>query len=284
MDRGDLQWRGENALVCTSCQATYPVREQIFCLLPIDNAQPREQNHEMKVRDAESEAGNYAHHHYARDVELNAVKNGLHLQEGELFLDAGAGSGDLFIRCLHPGVTHVALDFSFASLVSLRKRIPQEFSENVWTVHGDITRLPFKDQTFHKISSVQVIECLPEEREREKSFREIHRSLKPKGELVFTVHQYSSLLKFVYQNLYHIEYSREGRWTSDLYYYRFGKQELAKILNHCGFEPKIECLKFLPNRMGERFAALCQGLERFLSKIRMADPLGNFLLAKCQRQ
>lgn len=115
------------------------------------------------------------------------VIKGLELVLGEEFasvkganiLDAGAGTGQISAALLGAGANVTAIDISPSMLEIARERC--EKFENYKTLTGDLTNLPFDDNSFDFIASRWVMEFIPD---WPKAVREMRRVLKPGGSLV----------------------------------------------------------------------------------------------------
>ncbi len=109
------------------------------------------------------------------------------LKPGARVLDAGCGNGrHLYEAFKQPGVKVVGLDMKSEDVTKARNmmRLMEkvgEGGEGVWGVFtGDITSLPFSDQSFDVVICSEVLEHIPDEA---KAIQEITRVLKP-GEIL----------------------------------------------------------------------------------------------------
>jgi ubiquinone/menaquinone biosynthesis C-methylase UbiE len=130
-------------------------------------------------------------------------------------LDAGCGTGALLSE-LHqqePGSHLVGLDVEPRALRYARQR--GEFA----LVQARLEALPFRSDTFHAITALDVLEHLPDDRP---ALRELRRVLKPDGVLILTVPAYRFLWSKHDIALHH--------------YRRYTARELRARLHEAGFE------------------------------------------------
>ncbi len=103
------------------------------------------------------------------------------VKPGALVLDAGAGTGErtlALLRNSRPGVV-VGLDASAGMLSVARSKIADR---RVRFMHGDITRLPFEDNTFDVVSCTWAVETLSDPRA---AVQEFVRVVKPDGVVIY---------------------------------------------------------------------------------------------------
>lgn len=110
---------------------------------------------------------------------LQTIVEKLDIKNGEIILDAGAGTGNLAVKIEGVGGRVICLDSSSDGLNLYKKKKP---SGEI--VVGDLlNELPFKDAYFDKICSNNTIYTLPPEK-RQFVFKELYRVLKPGGIIV----------------------------------------------------------------------------------------------------
>ena len=119
------------------------------------------QKKEIEARD--SEAKQYEQRYllskgYLFDwVEKMTVLNALNLQEEDVVLDIGCGTGRLSLEIAQRCRKVYGLDFSTESIAVLNKKINEKGITNIKTFVGDVSELlPIKEK-IDKIVSVQVI-------------------------------------------------------------------------------------------------------------------------------
>lgn len=86
-------------------------------------------------------------------------------------LDAGSGEGDIVERYLKKGYDIRGIDFSYSSMLVKK---------------GDITKLPYKDESFDVVLCLDVLQYLPF-KSQEDALKEIKRVLKKEGMVIFSL-------------------------------------------------------------------------------------------------
>lgn len=91
------------------------------------------------------------------------------------------------------------LDYSNDMLLQAKRRFTAEGLGNVMLCQGDVGALPFQDQEFDVVLSMNGIHAFPD---KEKAYSEIHRVLKPAGLLAscFYIRGKSSITDFLVRN------------------------------------------------------------------------------------
>lgn len=143
---------------------------------------------------------------------LKGVPPGLHLE-------CAAGLGALACALAARGFRVVAVDASWTSLVVARRL---HGSHVFWAVVADACRLPFRVGTFASATSAETLEHLGED---VTALREFARVLEEGGVLVGTVPHDPG------------QWSAWDTWAGHLR--RYTAEELAKKLEHAGFEPRV---------------------------------------------
>ena len=111
-----------------------------------------------------------------------------YLRSGSLMLEGGCGMGNYVSYYTARGFNVVGLDFAQRALKTLQTRQP-----NLRLCGGDVSRLPFGDETFDLYYSGGVVEHF--EGGAENALSEAHRVLKKDGYLLISVPYYSPLRK-----------------------------------------------------------------------------------------
>lgn len=171
----------------------------------------------------------------------------LDIQPTDRVLDAGCGEG-FYVMLLDElyGGEVVGLDFDPEILKLAKKWIKEK--PNVKLIEGDVTKLPFKNESFDKIILSEVLEHVPDD---QKALTEMYRVLKPGGILGITVpnHNYPFLwdpLNWLREHLRRGHFSPDsgfwgGIWAMHLRLYY--PHQIKKIVADAGF--KIEKLDLL---------------------------------------
>lgn len=119
---------------------------------------------------------------------VDAAIESLRAQPGELVLDAGCGTGMTTRRLSQKGVRVVGLDLSLQSLRYQREVAPEPA---VPLVRGDVTVLPFPDETFDRVLCANTLQQLPDGEHRQRCIAELARVARPGARIVVTTHNYS---------------------------------------------------------------------------------------------
>lgn len=117
---------------------------------------------------------------FSKDDYLRQRKGLNHLQpkKGELILDIGCGCGEIVAQCRKLGANAVGLDYSQAAV-----EISRETVNDGVIIRASATHLPFLDETFDKVVTLDVLEHLSKE-DTLKYLSEIRRVLKIGGMLL----------------------------------------------------------------------------------------------------
>lgn len=127
---------------------------------------------------------------YEQDMRQRAVTELLNPSKGELILDVGCGNARDVIVFANNGTKCSGVDFSSGMIKEGKKDIDKIGLKNIDLIVGSGTNLPFKDETFDKISCSETIEHIPN---YEDVVVEMNRVLKRGGVLVITTPNWHSL-------------------------------------------------------------------------------------------
>lgn len=151
-------------------------------------------------------------------------------KEGSLMLEGGCGLGQYLAFYASKGRRVVGLDFAQQALKDLRKR--QSYLD---LCGGDVSNLPFADETFDLYYSGGVVEHF--EGGAEKSLREAQRVLKKDGVLLISVPYFSPLRRIlapfkkdVWRKLDKPEIDHENSDKSKFFQYVYRPHEFEKML------------------------------------------------------
>lgn len=134
-------------------------------------------------------------------------------------LDIGCGTGanlPMLKKAIGPDGHLTAMDFSPLALEFARTH-PE--SNGVCLLQGDALHLPLRDESFHLLTMLDVLEHL---RDDQRALSEVHRVLQPKGALVFSVPAYQHLWSAHDEALHHFR--------------RYEYRSLHKLLHQSGFQ------------------------------------------------
>ena len=175
-----------------------------------------------------------------------------YLKEGDIILDLGCGSGQLFEFFKKKRVTYFGIDFSEKLIEIAKKRYPiANF------VAGNVAKLPFADEFFDKVYAIALFHHLPSKKLRSQVLNEIKRVLKKEGLLILTVwnlwkkkNAKKLIFKFAFLKILKKTKLDPGdilmdwKGIKDFYFHCFTKKELKKMIFQNGFDI-IEIGEFL---------------------------------------
>jgi SAM-dependent methyltransferase len=263
-DGAPLRARGDAALLCEQCSASFPVVDGIVrCLdtgAPSEDALDRpEKIDEMNARDSEAARYEDRFRGVRNAIEIPPCLAAMDAQASDGVVELGCGTGRL-TRCYAGQVAAtVAIDLSLASLRALRERLDPGLRERVALIHGDICRPAARAGAFTKAVSFQVLEHVPTADQRAGVLAGVRRLLRPGGRFVCTVYNWSRAKQRELARGQGDNTKKEGfhRSTPPIYYYNFEADELRGLLGEAGMRP-------------EHLA----GIDLQLPGIRLLGPLG----------
>jgi SAM-dependent methyltransferase len=189
---------------------------------------------------------------------FKVLLSSLGLQSDLRVIDIGCGVGSNLRLLQSMGSKLVGVDSEMYSLLHTRKSLPA-----VSLVNGDLMRLPFKSNSVDLILASDVLEHLDEDT---MGIREIYRSLKREGKVLFTVPAFRSLW-----GVQDVVGMHKRRYT---------KKELIRKIEGEGFQvlssSYFNFFLFFPILIGRRIIHLL-GL-RIESENEINFPLINFFL------
>lgn len=175
----------ESALFCDSCKLYYPIVNDIPYLL-LEHAYSNtgdkySADTQEKYWDDAGKSANYLvtkspMRSYMDIVETEEPLYWLKPSSEDMILDLGCGSGRQ-LGAISETSRVIGIDRSIGMLQRAKKILNEE---NGFLVLGDALDLPFKNDTFNKISSVRVIQHLSNS-DKKKTLRECYRILSEEG-------------------------------------------------------------------------------------------------------
>ena len=225
-------------LACTRCNRRWPIELGIPRLLPdvlltsatqkrvptesVDDT-PVRQRAEMAARDAQ--AADYDrmwHLNLFGLVEVPVTLLHMGLAPTHVLLEAGCGTGRMTRQFARRCQEMVAVDFSWESLMACRTKLSVARIQNVHLLQADICHLPFRTELFDRVVSCQVLEHIPSPTARACAVGELARVLRCGGNLTLSAYQYSLLMRLFGD--------KEGEHDGGIYFYRFTRDELKRLL------------------------------------------------------
>ncbi|MDE2125028.1 MAG: methyltransferase domain-containing protein [Armatimonadetes bacterium] len=231
--RSSLEEEGRiqtGSLHCAECGGEYPIEQGIARMLP----------GEMKTAQATGDAGRKKSEMRARDaqaaaydrmlglklfgvLELPATMRRVQVGSAHIMLEAGCGTGRMTRAFAANCASLVAVDFSWESLLSCRRKLDTAGVQNVDLIQADLCRMPLADGAFHRIASCQVLEHIPSATARDEMVRHLARVAAPDARIVVSAYQHSVFTRAFDR--------KEGEHSGGIYYYRFGRNELRALLS-----------------------------------------------------
>lgn len=157
-----------------------------------------------------------------------------HLRQADRMLDLGCGHGSHTFIAAESSKEAVGMDYDPKNLATCQARAKERGISNVTFVQGNVEEiLPFSDQSFDSVLMLDVLEHL---NKRDIALREVHRVLKPNGQLLVAIPNRETSWKrrlkhaglFYYSDRDHkVEYSLDE-----------ARHELE--MNHFKIQPPIE--------------------------------------------
>lgn len=258
LEIGQAAWDGEELrgglLRCPTCRAEYPVIAGIAHLLPPGAAQDAAvaaaKLREAAARDADASGYDATVAPYQTAVERAALLGALEAGPGDVIVDLGAGTGRLTIPLARQGATVLALDISPRSL-ELNRAHCAALPGPVYHLACDACYLPLRDGVAHKVGSSMLLEHIPTPAERRRCLAEVHRVLRPGSRLALTAYNYPWGKRR--------RGDHEGFHGGGLYYYRFERGELRRLLGQYRIRTVTGLLNLpggLQSRLLDRLVAL----------------------------
>ncbi|MCD4780909.1 MAG: class I SAM-dependent methyltransferase [Candidatus Omnitrophica bacterium] len=212
-------------------------------------------------------------------IELNQVCASIQSANGINLLDIGCSDGRLleYLYKKNPQNNLYGIDFAHNPLKALQQKTMESYP-----VCGDISSLPYKDQSFQYAVAIQVIQQIPTRNERQKVLRDIHRVLAMNGRFILTV-----LNQKIWAHL--VENGKEGplKTARDLHVYLYNPEDLRSEMNAAGFSvERIVGINHLPVRHIKKLKGLSLFADRLINIIWPTFSLkkGCYLLAVCQKK
>jgi len=235
-------WDGvsqEGLLRCEDSEATYPVRDGIPVLLPLelqegsaaleDVSEVAEKQREMAARDAQ--VGAYDRMMGLKvftSAELPLSLHYLRPESDNLMLEGGCGTGRMTPAFAAAARGLMALDFSMESLRVARGKLSPELQAKTLFIQADLSKLPLCTEVFDRVGSFGVYEHIPTPEARAKALSEMARVLKPRtagGRFALSAYRWGPPQSWGSE--------REGHHDGGIYFYRFTKPELtAQVREH----------------------------------------------------
>ncbi len=105
---------------------------------------------------------------------------------GDKVLDYGCGNGRLLDLLYEKNISYTGIDIS-QKLINIARNKYKSENINFYKIDASQSSLPFESNYFNTIYSVAVLHHMPSEELRREITKELHRVLKPGGQIIITV-------------------------------------------------------------------------------------------------
>ncbi|EQA35529.1 methyltransferase domain protein [Leptospira inadai serovar Lyme str. 10] len=203
-------------------------------------------------------------------MDLEVAKFLRKIPKNGIILDIGGAWGWHWrnIKNVRPDVSIVIIDFIRENLVHAKKMVGPLIGDQVFLVHGDATSLPFPDQVFDAVWTVQTFQHIPDFK---RACEEAYRILKVGGIFVNYSLLKTPLIRFIF-SLFGKKYHIEGEMPNKFYLARANKNQkniLSQVFkskvtvkySECFFHPELRTT--FTGRKGSLFGKL----DYLISKI-----------------
>jgi demethylmenaquinone methyltransferase/2-methoxy-6-polyprenyl-1,4-benzoquinol methylase len=247
-------------------------------MTPMDEYAARLQD-EQSLRDEQAEAYESGISAYQHELEIEQYLLALSVTGSDVILDAGGGTGRVARAMARAARIVVIADLSHQSLRVARDR-SRLVHLDVYCVQCDLARPPFRNHAFAKVLISEVLEHIPDRRDRVAILGSLSRLVASNGHLVLSVYN-----KHLKHRLRGITERRIGR-NCDRYF--TAREVRDEILEACTSD-RVRCkaIKVLPmltlthfgigarlGRLGgilDRLIARCPGLGQAVGSLLLCD-------------
>ena len=209
----------EGSLCCNACGRQYPVSDGILRAMP--SRLLAEQKREIRARD--DQVDQYEAMWYLNLfglVEIPMTLRRLAIEPACRVLEAGCGTGRMTSRIAAAARDLVSIDFSYESLRVTREKGLMSGAKNIDLVQADLCNLPFKDCTFDRVVSCQVLEHIPGDEARSAAIEGLARVARQSGRVVVSAYQHT-----VFTSV------KQGEHDGGIPFFRFTRPELEALLS-----------------------------------------------------
>jgi uncharacterized protein YbaR (Trm112 family)/phospholipid N-methyltransferase len=181
----------DGTVTCTVCRSHYPIRDGILCVIAPDTLH-HESALEMRKRDQKATESAAAQREewsspFAEVGEVAPTLDAVQLAPGFTVAELGCGTGRYTMRLLERARAVVAVDFSRASLLRLRERLPAD--ANVVLLQADVTHPVLARRQFDRVLST-LHSNLPTANHRRQSLAVAAAAIRDDGRCVISMHHY----------------------------------------------------------------------------------------------
>ena len=196
-----------------------------------------------------------------------AIQNG-RLAPGKRVLEPGSGNGEFTLRLAQSGADITAVEISPRQVDIAKNRLAS--LSNVNTVVGDVTQLPFPDQTFDAVVGNAVLHHF----ELNTTLPELYRVLKPGGHFFFTEPNMLNPQIAVEKNIKFIGRKLQNSPDETAFF----RWSIARLLRGYGFQGlRIKPFAFLHPGIPEAWIPGVRRLSHLLSQTPIIREIGGSL-------
>jgi uncharacterized protein YbaR (Trm112 family) len=202
---------------------------------------------------------------------VEAAAQELAVEDNELILEGGCGTGMVLRRYFRPSIRVVALDLSLKSLQWLQRASP---GPGVDLVRASVDRLPFCDGAFDRVLCANTLQHLPSDKLCRRALREFARVGRARARIVVSVYNWSMPKRKAGG---HKEGPTGGLSGRVQHTHFFERNEFQQLLET---SLKVESIRGAGFPFPYRFklSPLSRRLERVTRKLRLGIPWANMLI------
>ncbi|MBI5413571.1 methyltransferase domain-containing protein, partial [Candidatus Peregrinibacteria bacterium] len=219
--KSDLVMFSDDLLVCKLCSKNYSIQEGIPILVDLMKLTPHLRGQVKYFEKESKQKSDYKLDEWQKSY-IRRLNANFRLNENDVILDIGTGSGYVAVEMARKGLIVLACDLTFAKLIRLKNIAEREhLNNNLFLVCCSAESLPFKHVIVDYAVSNAVLEHLPNE---SAAIDEMVRVCKKKSGLMITV---PLKLKYVYPIFWLINYVHDRRighlrrYTDDVLFSKF---------------------------------------------------------------
>lgn len=270
-------------LVCEPGAHRYPLVDGIACFLDaMTDADPEStiKRQEIAARDQVADGYTSSYSEQKNRLEIPPCLNAMSPEPSDVVVELGCGTGRITVKYVPQVAGTVAIDFSLQSLRHLRKVLPASQRDRVLLIHGDICSPPLAPGQFSKAVSFQVLEHLPSPESRLAAFRKAAQLLRPGGDLVCTVYNWSLEKQLDARRGLGDDTQKQGFHDTGIFYYNFEEHELRQMFVEAGLQLELLAGIRIPIPGGRILGPLSVLMNRLLSRTTFGIRRAHLLLGR----
>lgn len=212
-------------------------------------------------------------------LQTTAVESSINVKQNDIVLDAGCGTSRITRSIAKKCKKIYAVDFSKKSIELLRNEADQQGIQNIAAMVGDLSEKIYLSEKVDKAISVQVIQHIPTNLEREKAVKNINSCLKPGGIFTMTAYNWNN-------NTKNKGLQKEGYFNNGIAYFRYTPEEIKSLFEMCGFN--VLSIRgyinfgfygiFGNNKLANLLFYPVTILDKLISRFELSCKTGNYLI------